>query len=161
MANLPPAEAVITLDRAGRYTWANEAALHLLGVTLAELRASPSDRFAIQPAREDEQAALRKAWESGGSPPLVGTAGLRRADGTTVRVSYAIEADDSGFRARLRPVEGSPEGPPSVYSVGSVLREWRAAERRLAELSPDSPEWTRTVSEIELLRGRYRELFRP
>jgi PAS domain-containing protein len=161
MAMSPRAESVITMDGTGRYTEANEAALDLLGVTLAELRASPSDRFAIEPANEIEKAALRRAWESGGSPPLVGTAGLKRADGATIRVSYAVEASGSGFRARLWPVEGSPEAPRSLYWVGTVLREWRAAERRLAELSRDSPEWTRTVSEIELLRGRYRELFWP
>jgi hypothetical protein len=41
-----------------------------------------------------------------------------------------------------------------------VLRQWRVAERVLAELAPGTPEWTRTVSEIELLRGKYQELFR-
>jgi hypothetical protein len=40
-----------------------------------------------------------------------------------------------------------------------VLREWRAAERDLAELMPGTPEWARTLNEIELLRGRYQELF--
>lgn len=150
---------MIRIDASGRYTNANNAALELLGVTLAELRASPPDRFAIRPSNESEQAALRAEWESDGSRPLIGTAGLRRADGKTIRVSYAIEATRAGFRARLRQVEGSPEAPPSVFSVGGVLREWRAAERELAELMPGTPEWARTLNEIELLRGRYQELF--
>jgi PAS domain-containing protein len=153
-------EAVIRIDAAGRYVDANQAALVLLGVTLAELRESPGDRFSIRPTNVAEQAAFRAEWESAGSRPIVGTAGLKRGDGATIRVSYAIEADDSGFVARLWEIPGSPEAPPSVFSVGEVLRSWRAAERELAELKQGSPEWARTLSEIELLRDRYRELFR-
>jgi len=153
-------EAVLSLDAMGRYIDANEPALQLLGVTLAELRASSPDRFAIRPSDEAEQAALRAEWESGGSRPLVGTAGMKRADGTPIRVSYAIEALDSGYRARLWEVDGSPEAPPSVFTVGSVLREWRAAERKLAELAPGTAEWGRILGDIELLRGRYQELFK-
>jgi PAS domain-containing protein len=153
------AEAVLTLDAKGRYVGANKPALQLLGVTLAELRASSPDRFAIRPSNEAEEAAFREAWESGGSRPLVGTAGMKRADGTTIRISYAIEAARSGYRARLWEVEGSPEAPPSLFTVGSVLREWRAAERNLAELVPGTPEWRRTLGEIDLLRDTYHELF--
>jgi PAS domain S-box-containing protein len=154
------AVAVITLDAAGHYVDANPAALELLGISLSELRASAPDRFAMQPANGKEQAKLREEWESGGSRPLVGTAGLRRADGTSIRVSYAIEATAPGFRARLRQIDGTPQAPPSVFTVSDVLREWRAAERELAELAPGTPEWTRTQEEIELLRGQYQELFR-
>lgn len=153
------AEAVLSLDATGRYTGANQPALELLGVTLAELRASPPDRFAIRPANHGEQAALRAEWESDGSQPLVGTTGLMRADGTMIRVSYAIESAHGGFLARMWQVQGDPEAPPSVFSVGRVLREWRAAERSLAELLPGTPEWRRTLGEIELLRDRYQELF--
>ncbi len=152
-------EAVITVDATGRYVDANAAALELLRVSLAELRSSAPDRFAIRPPVDAEQAALRTRWETDGTRPLVGTMGLRRADGTTLRVAYAIEAADSGFRARLWGVEGSPHAAASVYTVGDVLREWRTAERELAALVPGTPEWARTLSEIELLRGRYQELF--
>jgi PAS domain-containing protein len=153
-------EAVIRIDASGRYLDANKSALELLGVTLAELRASPPDRFAIRASNESEQAALRAEWESDGSRPLIGTTGLKRADGATIRVSYAIEANRSGFTARLWQVEGSPEAPSSVYTVGGVLRQWRAAERDLSELVPGSAEWARTLAEIELLRGKYQELFK-
>ena len=152
-------EAVIAIDATGRYVDANTAALDLLGVSLAELRESAPDRFSVRPAVHVEQAALRSRWESGGTQPLVGTTGLRRADGTTVRVAYAIEAADAGYRARLWQVEGSPHAPPSVFTVGDVLREWRAAERELSALVPGTTGWARTVSEIELLRGKYQELF--
>jgi PAS domain S-box-containing protein len=160
MAPSQPAEALLTLDRTGRYVDANDAALGLLGLSLPELLASPPDRFTIEPAEEAEQASLLEEWANGGSRPLVGTAGLKRADGQTIRVSYAIEPVDAGFRARLSPIRGSPEAPPSVYTVGSVMREWRAAERQLSELLPGSEDWARTKSEIEMLRGRYQELFR-
>ena len=159
VAEVPAREAVIQIDASGRYVRANRPALELLGVNLAELRASPPDRFAIRPTSTAEQEVFRAEWESDGARPLIGTTGLKRADGSTIRVSYAIEAIGSGFRARLWQVEGSPGAPPSVFTVGSVLREWRAAERSLAELRPGSPEWARTLSEIELLRGRYQELF--
>jgi PAS domain-containing protein len=160
MTEMGTTEAVIRIDAAGRYVDANEAALELLGVTLAELRESPGDRFSMRPTNADEQAAFREEWESAGSRPLVGTAGLKRGDGATIRVLYAIEADESGYLARLWAVPGSPDAPPSVFSVGEVLRSWRAAERELAELTQGSPEWAQTLSEIELLRDRYRELFR-
>ena len=160
MTDSETTEAVIRIDAAGRYLDANQAALDLLGVTLAELRESPGDRFSIRPANIAEQAEFRAQWESSGARPLVGTAGLKRGDGATIRVSYAIEADEGGFVARLWEVPGSPDAPPSVFSVGEVLRSWRAAERELAELKRGSPEWARTLSEIELLRDRYRELFR-
>jgi PAS domain-containing protein len=161
MAQLERApEAVIQLDAAGHYVDANAAALELLGISLPELLASAPDRFAVQPANPMEQAALREAWESRGSRPLVGTSGLRRADGTTIRISYAIEPAGDGFRSRLRQIEGKPHAPPSVFTVSDVLREWRAAERDLAELASGSPEWTRRREEIEMLRGQYQELFR-
>jgi len=89
----------------------------------------------------------------------VGTAGLKRGDGKTIRVSYAIEAVEAGFRARLSSIGGAPEAPPTVFSVGDVLREWRAAERELAELEPGTSAWARTSREIDMLRDRYQELF--
>jgi hypothetical protein len=49
---------------------------------------------------------------------------------------------------------------PDVNSLGDVLRAWRAAERALASLAPGTPEWVRTLDEIDSLRSRYQELFR-
>jgi PAS domain S-box-containing protein len=153
-------EAWLSLDRSGRYVDANDAALELFGVSLPDLLASPPDRFAIEPTDEAEQAALREEWASRGSRALVGTAGLKRADGQTIRVSYAIVPAGDGFRARLSLIPGSPQAPSSIYTVGSIMREWRAAERQLSELLPGSDDWARTKNEIEMLRARYQELFR-
>jgi PAS domain-containing protein len=160
MQEKQPTEAVVDLDAAGRCIDANAAALELLGASLDELRAAPPGQFAIRPAVPDEQHSLRAQWTEGGEELLVGTAGLRRRDGTTIRVAYALEASASGLRARLWQVAGSPDSPTSVFTVGDVLREWRAAERELTELVPGSRDWARTLGEIELLRNRYQELFK-
>ena len=61
---------------------------------------------------------------------------------------------------RLRNLSREPEAPPSIHTIETVLREWRAAERDLAELVPGTAEWGRRLSEIELLRDRYHELFK-
>jgi PAS domain S-box-containing protein len=153
-------DAVITLDKNGQYLDANAAALELLGVSLAELLRSAPDRFSIRPTIDSEQAALRDQWLASGEHPLVGTTGLRRADGSTIRVSYAIEPAGAGFRARMQLVDGSPEAPATLFTVGGVLNEWRAAERVLAELVPGTPEWRRTLGEVKMLRSRYQQLFK-
>ena len=153
-------EAAITIDAVGRLVDANEAALVLLAVSLAELLASPPERFTIRPTIEVAQSASHGEWATGGSQPRVGTAGLRRGDGTTIRVAYAIEPAGSGYRARLWPADDAPPTSRRGLTVGDVLREWRSAERGLAELVPGTPEWLRKLSEIEALRGRYQEVFK-
>jgi hypothetical protein len=50
--------------------------------------------------------------------------------------------------------------PPRAYTVGSVLYAWRTAERSLAELEPDSPEWATAPAEIEHFRTEYQRLAR-
>ena len=158
--NERPSEAIIDLDAAGRCLDANDTALDLLGVTLAELRAAPPGQFAIGQSIDAEDSPLRAQWLDGGNELPAGTAGLVRGDGTTIRVAFALEATVFGFRARLSHVAGSPHAPGSAFTIGDVLREWRAAERQLTELSPDTPDWARTRGEIELLRGRYQQLFK-
>jgi PAS domain-containing protein len=162
MPTVPPVAdaAVIDLDPTGAYLGANESALELLGVSLAELVASSPDRFAMERRDPAEQGALRAEWALTGSWPMVGTTGIRRANGEVIRVSYAIEPIPSGFRASLSPVGGAAEAPQTYFTVGDVIREWRAAERKLSSLAAGSPDWASTMSEIELLRTRYQELFR-
>jgi PAS domain S-box-containing protein len=152
--------AVISLDTAWRYVDASPAALELLGVTLAELRSSERDRFALHAADDAEQAAMRARWEAGGAQPMAGTTGLRRADGAEIRVSYTLERIEGGFRVWIWQIDGAPDAPTTVLSVGDVLREWRAAERALAGLRPGSPELALMLNEIGLLRSQYQRLFR-
>jgi PAS domain S-box-containing protein len=160
MSEYNATDAVIAIDPAGHYLDATPAALELLGVSVAELRSSAPDRFAMGTPVDVDQAAARAHLESGSKRPLVGTTGLRRADGTTIRVAYAIEPAVAGYRARLWLIDGSPHAPTTVHTADEVLRLWRAAERALAELDPGTPEWARTANEIEVLRSQYQELFR-
>jgi PAS domain S-box-containing protein len=159
MIDQQASDAAITLDRSGHYLDANAAALDLLGVSLDELRGSAPDRFSMGPPVDADQAAARAHLESSSSP-LVGTTGLRRADGTTVRVAYAIESAETGYLARLWVIDGSAHEPATIHNADEVLRNWRAAERALAELTPGTREWARTLSEIEVFRNEYQELFR-
>jgi hypothetical protein len=50
--------------------------------------------------------------------------------------------------------------PQPIEAAGQVVREWRAAERLLAALAPGTPEWERTLGEVERLRGQYQQLFK-
>ena len=75
-------------------------------------------------------------------------------------MAYAIEPAGSGYRARLWPADDAPPTSRRGLKVGDVLREWRSAERGLAELVPGTQEWLRKLSEIEALRGRYQEVFK-
>jgi hypothetical protein len=62
-----------------------------------------------------------------------------------------------------RSVGRDPEEPTgqstSSPALGDLLREWRAAERRLADLDPGSDAWAYLQVEIEALRQRYQDAF--
>jgi hypothetical protein len=53
--------------------------------------------------------------------------------------------------------DDSPAERP--LGVGDLLREWRAAERSLAEADPGSDVWTRLKADVEHIRARYQEAF--
>lgn len=84
----------------------------------------------------------------------------------------AVEVDRAGRfelgRRALAEHEGAlgadtgaqdPDDHPDS-TVGSVLSAWRTAERRLAELDPDGPEWARAQAEIDHFRTEYQRLAR-
>ena len=145
----------------GRYSEANAAALELLGVTLDELRASDAGRFAAEPADAEADAAFRVAWEASGKPDVGGATTIRRADGTSARVKFAIrQMDDGSYTVLLTPVPDAPREPTSVYTVGDVLAAWRASERQLEALSEDAPERSGIMADIEDFRERYQLLFK-
>ena len=153
--------ATVLLDETGKVEAASAAALELLGTTLAALMAAPRGAFAAQPAPADEEAALRVEWEARGRPELAGEATVKRADGRELRVRYLIaRRNDGRFDVVLEPTFGPEDAPASVFALGEVLGEWRAAERRLAELSPDSPDWAAVSGEIARLRATYQAGYR-
>jgi PAS domain S-box-containing protein len=155
-----PDRPTITVTADGRYSDANAAALELLGVTLDELRASPPNRFAAEPGDPDAEAAFREAWEASGRPDLGGFGTIRRADGSTIAVKFAIrEVDGGSFVVLLTPAPGAPRGASVLYTAGEVLAAWRAAERRLEAIPDDEPERLTILADIAEFRERYQLLF--
>lgn len=161
LSSQPVASATILLDETGLVEEASEAALELLGTTLDELKVAPRGAFSAQPAPPGEQADLRKQWEAAGRPELAGETTIRRVDGREVRVRYLIvRRDDGRFEAILEPSGGLSGAPGTVFALGTVLAQWRAAERRLAAIAPDSPEWAAVSAEITTLRTTYQDEYR-
>ena len=94
------------------------------------------------------------------SPDLVGESTIRLLDGSLKRVKFAISPVGEGqFKVILEPAAGSVEQRPKLYTAGQVLTEWRAAERQLAALPPDSAEADAVRAEIERFRATYQEIF--
>jgi len=151
----------MVLNADGTTADASPAALELLGFTLEQLRALPPGALSPQPRDLETQAAFREQWERQGSPDIGGEATMRRLDGTNIRVKFGITPiQDGRFLALIEPVAGPTEQPPTVYTGGQVLAEWRAAERRMIEIPPDTAEWHDAQVEIETFRKRYQELFK-
>jgi PAS domain-containing protein len=151
----------IILNPDGTIADANDAALTLYGASLADLLAAPSGAFTARPQSPEERAALREAWEASGRPDLVGEATIRRADGATMRVRYGITTQTDGrFLAILHAIDAPADDLPTVFTAGEVLAQWRAAERRLQEVDPASPERSLIEREIERFREAYQQVFK-
>jgi PAS domain-containing protein len=139
---------------------ANDAALELFRVTLDELRTLPPGAFATEPPDPVAREAFREQWERLGEPDLGGEATIRRLDGSEVRVKFGITPTEDGrFVAIMEEVGSATDAPAVVYTAGQVLAEWRAAERRLAEIPAGSAEWRAVTRDIEIFRARYHSLF--
>jgi PAS domain-containing protein len=152
--------ARVILNPDGSIANANEAALSLYGATLAELRAAPRGSFSANAQSPEAQAALREAWESQGQPDLVGETTIRGLDGTERRVAFGItRLGDGRFAAILRPVEEPAGNELKVFTTGQVLAKWRAAERELEVIEPESDEALNIKREIDLFRAAYQQLF--
>jgi PAS domain-containing protein len=153
--------ATVTLDRDGRYLDADAEALDLLGVgSVDELRALSGDAFAAVPADPVEQEAWRRAYFASQAEGVLAEVAFRRLDGELVRVRMAIlEEPDGHFRALFYPIERpTTDLSARIYRVGDVLAEWRAAERRLAPLDPESESGRAVQREVDILRAQYRQL---
>lgn len=156
-----PNDARLILNPDGTIADANEAALSLYGSSLAELRAAPAGAFSANPQPPDAQAAFREAWESQGQPDLVGEATLNRLDGSPRRVAFGItRLADGRFAAVLRAIDEPIEDDTKLFTAGQMLARWRAAERELEAIAPESPEATLIQREIERFRHSYQRLFR-
>jgi hypothetical protein len=155
--------ATVILDTDGRYLDADENALELLGVkSVDELRVMSPEAFAAVPSDPEEQEALRRAYYASRADGLLAEVAFRRTDDELVRVRTAIlEQDDGRFVALVYPVERPTTNlTPRVYRIADVLAEWRSAERRLADLDPDSEEAHEVAADVERLRDQHHTLFR-
>lgn len=154
--------ATVVLDSDGRYVDADERALELLGVaSVEELRGTPPEAFAVIPPDPAERAAWEQAYFASRADGVFAEVAYRRLDGELVRVRTAIlEIGGGRYRALFYPVERPTTNlAPRIYRVADVLEEWRAAERQLVSLDPDSPEAREVMELIELLRQQHHRLF--
>jgi PAS domain-containing protein len=152
--------ARVILNPDGTIATANEAALQLYGASLAELQAAPPGAFSANAQSPEAQAALREAWESQGQPDLVGETTIRALDGSQRRVAFGItRLGDGRFAAILRPLDQPVENELKVFTAGQVLARWRAAERKLEAIEPESPEAVSIKGEIDRFRAAYQLLF--
>ena len=151
----------MVLNADGTTAEASPAALELLGLTLEQLRALPPGALSAEPRDPEERAAFLQQWEGQGSPDISGEATMRRLDGSTIRVKFGVTPiEDGRFVAIIEPIAGATQQPTSIYTAGQVLAEWRAAERRMVEIQPDTAEWHDAQSEIENFRQRYQDVFK-
>lgn len=153
--------ATVFLDREGRYLDADELALDLLGVSsVEELRTLSGDVFAAVPPDPIEQEAWREAYFASQAEGVLAEGAFRRLDGELVRVRSAIMKEPDGrFRALFYPIERPTTNlAAKTYRIGDVLSEWRAAERKLAEIDPASAEGAALQGQVDVLRSQYQEL---
>ncbi len=153
--------ATVILDREGRYLDADDAALELLGVaSVEEFRTMSPAVFAAVPPDPEEQDAWRKAYFASRAEGVIAEGAVRRTDGELVRIRTAIlEEPDGRFRALFYTIERPTTNVAArVFRIGDVLSEWRAAERQLREVDPNSREGRDLQREVDLLREQYQQL---
>lgn len=143
-------EALVFLDRYGRYVTATTAALTLIGVPDHELA---SFRVAsIQRARRVELADWGVLTERGAG---VGEARLIAPDGREFQVSAVVTHISSGWRITLEPLDRPAQEPGVMRMAPEVLAAWRGAERSLAtEGESDGA----TAGDVDRLRRQYGQL---
>lgn len=158
--NLSTTLPTLILNADGTTADANEAALGLLRVTLEQLRELAPGAFSAEPPDAGANEAFREQWERQGAPDVGGEGTVRRLDGTSVRVKFGITSMDDGRFLVMMEEKPTETGAPTVlYTAGQVLAEWRAAERRLAEIPEGSEEWRAVSDEVDLFRRGYHALF--
>ena len=139
---------------------ATNGALHLLGLSIEELRDLPRGALSV----DDDRAAsngFSVAWKEAGRNPILGTGTLRRPDGRLIRVSYWISArPEGGYEVILEPSDEGVGEPARRYTVGEALSAWRVADRKLATVDVGTPEWDVVQKEIEFFRREYHRLAR-
>lgn len=152
-----PDEAAVILGPDGHFEDASPRALELLGLSLEQLRGlSPR---ALMAMAGDESEALSETWKAPGPKAAGGEATVVRPDGRALRIRFLLTTIETGkYKVSLMPLSAPPSEGFVVYTLPEVLAAWRAAERRLAEATPGSPEWQELQAEIDAFRRRYQSL---
>ena len=140
---------------------ATDAALEIVGMSLEELRALPPGGLSSSRTRPGRRNSRPRGRRPAGEP-ILGAGTVRLLDGRLIRVRYLIDRaqPDGTYEVILERSEEAVTEPARAYTLGAVLSKWRAAERRLAELAPGSPEWTAVQAEIDHFRTEYQRLAR-
>jgi hypothetical protein len=141
-------EALVFLDRHGRYVTATTAALQMLDVADQELS---SFRVAkAQGPRRQELADWGVLAERG---PGIGESLLVSPGGRRFEVSILVTHIATGWQISIEPLDRPAQEPGVVRRSPEVLAAWRGAERRLAD--GGEPE---TARDIVRLRRQYEQL---
>jgi hypothetical protein len=137
---------------------ATPEALRLLEMTFEQLRSLPPGGLSLERDREGSKE-FESAWNDAGRSPVIGSGTIRLLDGRLIRIQYFIVPQpDGGFEIVFDVVDEPLDAPSRMYAVGDILAAWRAAERTLAQLDPESNEWVAAQAAIAHFRGEYRRL---
>jgi len=152
--------AVVVVRGDGTYVDANDAALEIFGVSRDAFLASKSSDWTDDRPDPNADTAFRQQWTAAGEPDLGGATTIVRPDGQRRRIRFVItHGSGDEYVAVLEPLPEPTTNPTVLFTAGSVLAEWRAAERRLEAVPADSPEWQATTERIQALREQYHRLF--
>jgi hypothetical protein len=139
---------------------ATDSALEILDLTFEQLRSLPPGSLSLDEDRA-ATAGFEAAWRESGRGEIVGAGSVRLLDGRLLRIRYLITPQPDGTYAIM--IEGADEAvsePPRVYTVGTVLSAWRAAERSLESVVPGTEEWKAAQAEIDYFRAEYQRVAR-
>ena len=132
---------------------ATDAALEILGMSLAELRAMPPGALSLEEDKAGREG-FEDAWQEAGRGAIVGAGTVRLLDGRLIRVRYLIDPRPDGtFEVILERSQEAIGEPPRAYTVGSVLSavaDGRAGACRARTRQPrmgERPERDRILSD--------------
>ena len=145
----------LVIDEEGRYVAADEQLLTRLGYTLDELRS-----LHVGALSTAEPAAAEDVWRRYVAGeidiPRHRAGALRARDGRTFEVIY-LGVDRRGpaeWELRLQFVGERPATGPRTLQY--ILADWRAVERRLADMADDDPTRPYLETLVGQLRAQYR-----
>ena len=151
-------EARISVGSDSTVLGATAGALELLEMSLAQLQALPPGGLSLE-ADVAASAGFEEEWRRTGEQRIFGAGTVRLLDGRLLRIQYAIDPlPDGTFEIVLERSQEDVSAPARTFTAGHVLSSWRAAERRLAEIPPETPEWALAKRELDHFRDEFRRV---